>query len=65
MRDDAALARNLARDYMPPADWLELRQAEKAFYEKMAKQRGGAAKVPSILFREVTHSMYSVGRDTY
>ena len=43
IRDEAALASNLARDYMPPADWLELREAEKAFYERLAK--GGVAKV--------------------
>ena len=45
IRDEAGLARNLARDYMPPAGWLELREAEKAFYERLAK--GGVVKVLS------------------
>ena len=43
VQDEAGLAKNLARDYMPPANWLELREAEKAFYERLAK--GGANKV--------------------
>ena len=43
VQDEAGLAKNLARDYMPPANWLELREAEKAFYERLAK--GGATKV--------------------
>ena len=43
VQDEAVLAKNLARDYMPPANWLELREAEKAFYERLAK--GGATKV--------------------
>ena len=45
VREEADLARNMARDYMPPANWLELREAEKAFYERMAK--GYVAKVLS------------------
>ena len=45
VQDEAGLAKNLARDYMPPANWLELREAEKAFYERLAK--GGAIKVLS------------------
>ena len=50
IRDEAGLARNLARDYMPPAGWLELREAEKAFYERLAK--GGVVKVQRGWVRE-------------
>ncbi len=33
---EAELVKNLSKDFLPPPDWLEMREAEKAYYERQA-----------------------------